>query len=81
MERVALTIQDIVNSGVGCRSSIYEAIKKGELVARKRGRSTLILPSDLDAYLQSLPAIEPKTAAAPEEKAAGPARRRRTRRT
>jgi excisionase family DNA binding protein len=37
------------------RTSIYEAINSGELIARKNGRRTLILSDDLRRWLQSLP--------------------------
>jgi excisionase family DNA binding protein len=37
------------------RSSIYEALKRGDLSARKAGRRTLISFTDLQAYLASLP--------------------------
>ncbi len=41
-------------SGLG-RTTIYEAIGAGELIAKKAGRRTIILPKDLEAYLESLP--------------------------
>jgi excisionase family DNA binding protein len=41
-------------AGVG-RSSIYEAIRRGELLVRKCGRRSLILLDDLRAWLSSLP--------------------------
>jgi excisionase family DNA binding protein len=37
------------------RTSIYEAINSGALIARKNGRRTVILFDDLRRWLQSLP--------------------------
>jgi excisionase family DNA binding protein len=36
------------------RTSIYEAINSGKLIARKNGRRTVILSDDLRRWLQSL---------------------------
>lgn len=41
-------------TGLG-RTKLYEAISKGNLIARKCGKRTLILKGDLLAFLSSLP--------------------------
>ena len=57
-------------SGLG-RTSIYEAIGDGKLIAKKAGRRTIILPKDLKAYLESLPAaVFPSSEADPGQAAA-----------
>lgn len=38
-----------------CRSTLYEALNRGELPARKLGKRTVILLADLEAFLASLP--------------------------
>jgi excisionase family DNA binding protein len=58
-EKFAYSVADAsLASGVG-RSQIYEAVAAGELVARKRGTSTLILADDLKAWLAALPTWKP----------------------
>lgn len=52
---IAVTIPDAVKASGMSRSSIYEALKRGDLSARKAGRRTLISFSDLQAYLATLP--------------------------
>jgi hypothetical protein len=36
------------------RTTIYAAIKSGDLIARKYGRATIVLADDLEAFLRSL---------------------------
>jgi len=45
-------------SGLG-RTTIYQAIANGDLVARKYGRRTVVLRDDLANFLQNLPSIVP----------------------
>lgn len=52
---LAVTIPDAVKASGMSRSSIYEALKRGDLSARKAGRRTLISFADLQAYLANLP--------------------------
>jgi excisionase family DNA binding protein len=55
---IALTISDAVKA-TGCsRTRLYEALKRGDLTARKAGRRTLISFADLEAYLASLPTFQ-----------------------
>lgn len=57
-KKLALNVAEAaVFSGV-CRDMIYEAIRNGQLRARKAGRRTLILRSDLEAYLRNLPRLD-----------------------
>jgi excisionase family DNA binding protein len=57
-ERLAVSIVDAARAaGVG-RSTIYENINSGALKARKAGRRTLILRSDLEAWLSSFPPVK-----------------------
>ena len=37
------------------RTSVYSAIKSGELVARKWNRCTIVLAEDLEKFLNNLP--------------------------
>jgi hypothetical protein len=54
-EPVAYGIDQAVQAtGIG-RTGLYEAIRSGQLRARKYGKRTLILAPDLGAFLSSLP--------------------------
>lgn len=55
-QRIAVTIPDAVKVTGMSRTSIYEALKRGDITARKAGRRTLISFADLEAYLANLPA-------------------------
>lgn len=53
---ITLSIPRTVEVSGLSRSSIYEALKRGDLTAVKAGRRTLIRFSDLETYMASLPA-------------------------
>lgn len=55
---IAVTIPDAVKASGMSRTSIYEALKRGDLSARKAGRRTLISFADLETYLARLPAYQ-----------------------
>ena len=62
--KLAYTIDESVEAGAGSRTKVYEAINAGALKAKKRGRSTVILTDDANAYLENLPDYKPAQAAA-----------------
>ena len=55
---IALSIPDAIKVSGMSRTSIYEALKRGDLTARKAGRRTLISYAGLQAYLSSLPSYQ-----------------------
>lgn len=56
--KLGLSIDESVQASSIGRTKIYEAIGSGKLIAKKVGRRTIILPKDLETYLDSLPAAD-----------------------
>jgi excisionase family DNA binding protein len=58
LQREGLSILDACRiAGIG-RTKIYEAIAARHLKARKLGKRTIVLRSDLQDFLASLPVLE-----------------------
>ncbi len=62
LTKPAYSIDEIVEIGPLSRSSLYEAIRDGKLVARKSGRRTFILSEDYERFLRSLPTMADRRA-------------------
>ena len=60
LTKLAYSLDEVADLSGRCRSSLYELIDKGELRAVKSGRRTLIMASDLQAWMQTFTPIEPK---------------------
>jgi excisionase family DNA binding protein len=58
MEQLALTVAEACAAARISRTTLYEAIKRGDLVAAKYGRKTLIRVDDLRCWLANLPPID-----------------------
>lgn len=56
-QKLAHSINDLVQTGIGCRSKIHQLIRDGKLTARKAGSRTVVLDEDLRTYLAGLPKV------------------------
>jgi excisionase family DNA binding protein len=59
--QIALKISEVCAASRIGRTRVYDAIKRGELRARKHGKSTLILHDDMIEWLNALPTVAPKS--------------------
>jgi excisionase family DNA binding protein len=64
VEKLAYRIPEVSEETGLSPADIYRAIRDGELVARKRGRATLVLRDDLVAFLSALERKAPIAATA-----------------
>ena len=56
--KLAYSVSAAAEAADSGRTKLYEAIKRGDLVARKHGTRTIILAEDLQAWLAALPKLE-----------------------
>ncbi|MBO6825358.1 MAG: helix-turn-helix domain-containing protein [Sneathiella sp.] len=55
MQKLYGSVPEAVEYSGMSRTALYEALKRGDITARKAGRRTLISFAELEAYLSSLP--------------------------
>lgn len=58
IQKFGFTMEEAAALSAIGRTKIYAAVKDGKLKARKYGRRTVILASDLQMFLENLPARE-----------------------
>ncbi len=58
MTSLVYTIPEAIAAAKLSRTTLYEALRTGQLGARKAGRRTLIPVSELQRYLDSLPCYQ-----------------------
>ena len=57
LDREAFSIEALAERGPLGRTSLYQAIASGELIARKFGRRTFVLADDWHNFLESRPTV------------------------
>ncbi len=62
---IALTVKEACATARIGRTTLYGAIRRGDLVARKLGKKTLILEADVRRWIEQLPTI-PRSALSTE---------------
>jgi|GEM_PF-1561997 len=55
LPKLAYSLDEILEMVPFGRTSLYEDIRDGKLIANKRGRTTFVLPENLAAYMRSFP--------------------------
>jgi excisionase family DNA binding protein len=55
--RAAYSVAEVVALANIGRDSFYRLVREGKLPARKLGRRTIVLASDLEAFLKGLPKL------------------------
>jgi excisionase family DNA binding protein len=55
--RAAYSVSEVLAMTNLGRDKFYRLVREGKLPARKAGRRTLVLASDLDDFLKSLPIL------------------------
>jgi Helix-turn-helix domain len=58
--KLALSVAEACAAGGFGKTAFYEAVKSGALRAVKHGKRTVVLPADLQRFLENLPAITPR---------------------
>lgn len=61
-DKIAYSIDEVTRITSTGRTAVYEAIKARKLKARKNGRRTIIVDTDLRAWLSSLPEMHSEAA-------------------
>jgi len=59
VDKLAYSVLEVTDLAPVGRTTVFGAIRRGELPARKIGRTTMVLADDLRQWLESLPVRTP----------------------